>query len=431
MTVAGFAARFQPLDAVAGKLLDLPPHAKHPAEFTSSAGVSDFLEPVFALDGNDATFFRSATALRKGDHFTISFAKPLSVHSLEVLTGVNVHGLASGCEIQVSGEGSQFTTVGVLKDGSLQSALDKNRVHAVRVLATSDQAEPLVVRAVNLSLQVELSGQVADPATAIGADNVASLAGDTEFSYPIGSCPAAVINRGHMLKVNNGGNPCQLLGPITGSGKVELIAGAEHAAVELGGTAANTLSGTWTVKTGRVLLAKPPGVAALGGTVVVGSAERSAELMLGASDQISDAATVELVDTPGGARLNLNGMRDRFAKLALHGKSKVQTDGSQGRSVVAIRELTIDGRPLADGVYAAPAAWLEGSGYVLVGNVEPANVAGNIDDPAKAIGVNHLAILTAAATLRLPVGDTQTSVESGEFPTDAHGCSGGCIAFSG
>src|SRR5262245_66472951 len=57
VTVPGFAERFQPLDAVAGKLIGLPPQGRFPAEFTSSTGVSDFLEPVFAIDGNDATFF--------------------------------------------------------------------------------------------------------------------------------------------------------------------------------------------------------------------------------------------------------------------------------------------------------------------------------------------------------------------------------------
>jgi hypothetical protein len=38
-------------------------------------------------------------------------------------------------------------------------------------------------------------------------------------------------------------------------------------------------------KTGRVVLAKPTGVAALDGTVVVGSTESSADLILGTSDQ--------------------------------------------------------------------------------------------------------------------------------------------------
>jgi uncharacterized protein involved in exopolysaccharide biosynthesis len=44
VTVAGFAERFQPLDAVAGTLLEMPVKQQIEAEFSSSAGVSDFLE---------------------------------------------------------------------------------------------------------------------------------------------------------------------------------------------------------------------------------------------------------------------------------------------------------------------------------------------------------------------------------------------------
>ena len=67
VTVAGFAARFQPLDAVAGKLIDLPPKTSLEAEFSTPLGTRDFLEPSFALDGNDATFYQSADAPKAGD----------------------------------------------------------------------------------------------------------------------------------------------------------------------------------------------------------------------------------------------------------------------------------------------------------------------------------------------------------------------------
>src|SRR5437016_1513533 len=59
VTVDSFAARFQPLDAVAGRLLEIPVRAKMEADFSTSVGICDFLDPVFAFDGNDATFFKS------------------------------------------------------------------------------------------------------------------------------------------------------------------------------------------------------------------------------------------------------------------------------------------------------------------------------------------------------------------------------------
>src|SRR5207253_3876946 len=85
VTVAGFAERFQPLDAVAGKLLEIPVKQQIEADFSSSAGVSDFLDPAFALDGNDATFFKSATAPKADDHFTVTFKQPQLIHAIEVL----------------------------------------------------------------------------------------------------------------------------------------------------------------------------------------------------------------------------------------------------------------------------------------------------------------------------------------------------------
>jgi hexosaminidase len=53
VTTEGFAARFQPLDAVAGRLIEMPPVPKLEATSSTSLETSDFLEPVFAFDGND------------------------------------------------------------------------------------------------------------------------------------------------------------------------------------------------------------------------------------------------------------------------------------------------------------------------------------------------------------------------------------------
>ena len=184
-TVAGFAARFQPLDAVAGKLLGIPVKTQIEADFSTSVGVRDFLDPAFALDGDDATFFKSAAVPKKGDHFTVTFKEPELVNAIEVLTGVNGGGLLNGGEVQVSTDGADFTTVGKLDQGAAKIALKDNRVRAVRLLAASDQSEPLVVRSINLQMMVEVSGAVHNPNAAVGAGNVAVTRGDTEFAYPM------------------------------------------------------------------------------------------------------------------------------------------------------------------------------------------------------------------------------------------------------
>jgi hypothetical protein len=270
VTVAGFAARFQPLDAVAGKLLGIPVRPRIEADFSTTVGTRDFLEPAFALDGNDATFFQSATPPRRGDHFTVTFRRPRRVHALEVLTGVNGRGLLNGGAVQVSADGKEFTTVGTLEGGAASVLLKDNRVRAVRLLARSRQREPMVVRAVNVRLLVELAGKVRNPAAAVGAGNVALTRGDTEFISPIGPCAVPVINGNSTLTLDNDRTPCDFSGPISGSGNVVIYARGPNAAVTLGGEAPNTMRGTWAVKAGRVVLAKRPGVDALGGTIVVG-----------------------------------------------------------------------------------------------------------------------------------------------------------------
>src|SRR5262249_6551663 len=155
----------------------------------------DFLEPAFALDGNDATFFQSATAPKSGDHFTVTFKQPQLVHAIEVLTGVNHRGLLNGGQVQVSTDGTRFTTLGRLDQGAAKVVLKENQVRSVRLLASSPQTEPLVVRAINLRLLVEVSGVVPNPSAVIGTGNVAVTKGDTEFRSPIGACTVPVINR--------------------------------------------------------------------------------------------------------------------------------------------------------------------------------------------------------------------------------------------
>ena len=94
VTVAGFAARFQPLDAVAGSCWECPSSRRSMPTFSTSMGTCDFLDPAFALDGNDATFFKSAAIPKRGDHFTVTFKRPQLVHAIEVLTGSQRPGAA-------------------------------------------------------------------------------------------------------------------------------------------------------------------------------------------------------------------------------------------------------------------------------------------------------------------------------------------------
>jgi hexosaminidase len=417
VTEAGFAARFQPLDAVAGKLIDLPPKPQYEATATTTVGTSDFLDPVLAFDGNDATFYQSAKPPKTGDHFTLTFPEARSVHTVEVLTGMNHRGLLAGGEVQVSLDGMTFTTVATLDRGEAKAVLKDNRVRAVRIRAASDQAEPLIVRAINLRLLVEIAGVVRNPATAMGDGNVAAMTGDVEFVYPIGTVATPVINQGFTLRLNNGGNPATWSGPISGTGKVEISAGGPDAPLVLDGKAANSFAGIWSVKTGRVMLGKEPGVDAMAGTIIVGGTSDRDGLVWNARDQLNDGATVELLGSPkGGASLDLNGFSDTFRGLKLAAGTTVRTDGPRGAGVLTVRELTVDGKRLPRGTYTSSIGWLRGRGYVIVGDVKRVNVSGVVEDPNRIVGAGNMAVLTAPTTFKLPNGECSVAVVTGDFP---------------
>lgn len=417
VTVSGFAARFQPLDAVAGRLIGILPRPSFDATFSSSAGVCDFLDPVFAFDGNAETFFESALPTKKGDRFTVNLKEPKLVYAIEVLTGINGKGLLSGGELQVSAGGPEFTTVATLDQGAAHVVLKDNRVKAIRLSASSPQGEPLVVREIKLQLMVEVAGEISNPSAVIGEGNVAVTKGDTSFTYPLGVCSFPIINRDHTLTLKSGGNAARCLGPFSGTGTVEIHSGVQDASFTLGGNAANTMQGTWHVAAGNVVLAKKPGVDALGGTIVVGGQGDRDGLIWNAEDQINDQAHMRLLKSDtGGAAVNLNGHSDTIGELSLDLPSQVLTNGPQGGGVLTVRELRVDGKQLPKGVYTSSTGWLHGSGYVVVGDVESLPVSGLIDDPNQVIGAGNIAVLESAATFKLPPGDCAVSVTTGNSP---------------
>jgi hypothetical protein len=415
VTAAGFAARFAPLDAVAGKLLGIAVKPQLNAEFSTSLGTRDFLQPAFAFDGNGATFYRSEAVPKDGDHFTVTLAEPRLVHALEVLTGVNGRGRLDGGEVQVSADGREFTTVAKLDRGAARAGLQGSRVRAVRLLARSQQRELLIVRGINLRLLVEVAGALHDPSAAIGPGNVATTTGNTEFLDLGARCSVPVIGRGFTLKLKTGGKPCAYGGPICGSGTVEIETAGPEAPLTLDGEAPNTLEGTWLIK-GRVVLAKPPGVAALEGTILVSGDSPGSGLSWGADNQLGAGAHVELRGSgQGGSTLDLNGFHDTLARLVLAAGAKVLTGGPRG-GVLTARDVWVDGKRLAKGVYTSAEPWVQGRGYVVVGDVRTVDVSGVVEDPNRLVGAGNIARLTAATALKLPDDECSVNVAGGDFP---------------
>ncbi len=417
VTEAGFASRFQPLDALVGKLIDMPPNPRLDATISTTMRASDFLDPVFAIDGNDATFFKSLKSPKAGDHLTLSFPQPKQVYAIDVRTGLNRHGQLDGGEIQVSSDGTSFSTVATLKNGSAWAILNGQSVRSVRVRVAADQIEPLVLREITPSFLVEVSGAVKDPAKAIGERNVAAIKGKTEFMPPIGTVASPIINDGFTLKLNSGGSAAHFSGPILGKGSVEIYAGGLGAPIVLDGTGENAMRGTWAVKRGQVELSKRVRSRAMSGTVIVGGNSDQDSLVWKADCQLDVRTSVQLLNSPkGGASLNLNGFNEVIARLTLDAGTKILTDGPAGGGVLAVQELIVDGKKMPKGAYASSGSWLRGSGHVLVGDVKSLSVSGVVDDPDRTLGAGNFAALESAAEFKLPAGECTVSATTREFP---------------
>ena len=211
------------------------------------------------------------------------------------------------------------------------------------------------------------------------------------------------------MKLNNGRNPFSFSGPIIGSGKVEIQAGGPHAPLVLDGKTPNTMQGTWSIKTGSVVLAKQAGIDAMSGAIIVGG---NSDLMWQGSNQLGDSATVQLLGSDkSGASLNLNGFSETIAGLTMATGAKVLTNGG----VLSVRELTLAGKSLPKGIYTSSTGWLQGNGYVVVGDVKRVVVSGVIDDPNHTIGAGNLAVLKSASTFKLPDGECSVAA-IGDFP---------------
>ena len=100
------------------------------------------------------------------------------------------------------------------------------------------------------------------------------------------------------------------------------------------------MRGTWLVKSGRLVLAKLPGVDAIGGTIIVSGQGDDAGLLWNGSDQVNDAAHIQLLSSDkGDSSLNLNGFSETIDRLTLAAGTKVLTNGAHGGGVLKVREL--------------------------------------------------------------------------------------------
>ncbi len=162
---------------------------------------------------------------------------------------------------------------------------------------------------------------------AINSGTDYNLLGNVTFEFHGGNTHDGAINvNGFTLTVDaGGGNETRFNGVLSGTGGLKVVGGGSGDFFQnnpgwLSGAAANTLSGTLTVERGTVALAKPAGVNAHAGNVIIRGSQNQAILRWENSNQLPDATTITLAG-PEASRLKLQGHSEVVGQLI------VQSDG--------------------------------------------------------------------------------------------------------
>ncbi len=179
-------------------------------------------------------------------------------------------------------------------------------------------------------------GEYVNPMSALGGGDRAAayrLRGDAVFGWQTGTLQGAIDLGAFTLTVETGGgNRTALEGALSGAGNLIWRGGGadEHWQTLpsfLGGTAPNTLGGTLTVWKGTLALAKPEGVTAIAGNVVIGGGDNKAILQWEHAHQVADTSRLTLTGAKG-AWLKFQGHDEALGVLVLEGDGDIALGGA-------------------------------------------------------------------------------------------------------
>jgi hypothetical protein len=138
---------------VALAVIGLPVFAQDAKDAPVAAMVESTLKSAsgqirqFAFDGDPKTYFASADHVKKTDHFTLAFDKPIRARSIAVTTGRPKGGdeLNSGV-LEGSSDGKKFEPLAQFVDGAARALLEDRALLAVRINPGADLMQALTIR---------------------------------------------------------------------------------------------------------------------------------------------------------------------------------------------------------------------------------------------------------------------------------------------
>src|SRR5262249_45831673 len=123
-----------------------------------------------------------------------------------------------------------------------------------------------------------------------------------------------------------------------------------------------------------------------------------------ADGQINPSATITLQGTQP-SYLELNGHKATLGRAVLSAAARIRT-GKGG--ALRVKQLSVGGVRLKDGTYAAPLAWLEGTGNVIVD--ARVDVRGTIGSPDTQVGPGNIANLVGDSKFSYPANGCHVDV---------------------
>jgi len=218
---------------------------------------------------------------------------------------------------------TNYTVFSGLNDPNFTVALtgiNNNGISAVQIVQAAAGPPPVTVN-------VPAGYSSADVTTDLGAGNAGDnyvLLGNATFGAATGILAGNIsVTDPFTLTLNTGGNTTLLFGNLSGTGKLAVTGGGAALDCMLGGSAANSLTGTHTLSKGTLALDKPAGILAIAASeVVVGGGDAQAVLRWDAADQVADAAKITL-QGPSLAVLNFNGHVETLGTMLLSGNGEL------------------------------------------------------------------------------------------------------------